>query len=140
MAETAFVALGSNLGDRAAYLHAARMALANTEGLTIVAASRVEETAPAGGPAQGPYLNQMVAVETVLAPLALLDRLQRIECRLGRVRGTRWGARTIDLDIVRFGARRMALPELLIPHPGLQDRAFWQRELAELEQLLAAAA
>jgi 2-amino-4-hydroxy-6-hydroxymethyldihydropteridine diphosphokinase len=56
------------------------------------------------------------------------------------VRGTRWGARTIDLDIVRYGTLHVALPELLIPHPGLRDRAFWQREVAELEQLLLVAA
>jgi 2-amino-4-hydroxy-6-hydroxymethyldihydropteridine diphosphokinase len=140
VADTAFVALGSNLGDRAAYLNAARIGLANTVGVSLLAASRVEETAPFGGVPQGPYLNQMVAVRTSLAPLELLGELLLIERRLGRQRGARWGARTIDLDIVRFGGLHVELPGLTIPHPGLRDRGFWQRELAELDRLVRAAA
>jgi 2-amino-4-hydroxy-6-hydroxymethyldihydropteridine diphosphokinase len=131
--EVVFIALGSNLGDRSAYLAAARAALTLVPGVELLAASQVEETAPLGAVAQGPYLNQMVAVATTLAPEVLLGHLQGVERRLGRVRGQRWGARTIDLDIVRFGDRSFATPELTVPHPGLVDRDFWQRECAELE-------
>ncbi len=90
--------------------------------------------------AQPPYLNQMVALDTVLAPEMLLGFLQRIEQSLGRVRGARWGARTIDLDLVRHGRRRMRSATLQLPHPGLASREFWQRELAELAHIMGPAA
>lgn len=139
MAELAFVALGSNLGNRAAALASARHLLDVAPATRLVAASRVEETAPFGPVAQPPYLNQMVALATGLTPEALLEACQRIEHRLGRVRGVRWGARTIDLDIVCMGARRAGSARLALPHPGLRSRAFWRREKAELERLLGAA-
>ena len=132
-AEPAYVALGSNLGDRAAHLAAARTALARLPGTRLVAASGVEETAPLGGKAQPAYLNQMVLLETRLDPRALLEACQAIEHAEGRIRGERWGSRTLDLDIVRFGDRRVAEPDLIIPHPELDHRDFWQRELAELQ-------
>ncbi len=112
--ERVFVALGSNVGDRAAHLAHARERLAALAGTHLAAASRVEETAPLGPVSQGPYLNQMV----------LLD---------GRERRERWGPRTLDLDIVRFGARVVHEPGLTIPHPELSRRDFWLREIAELE-------
>lgn len=132
-AERAFIALGSNLGDREGHLAAARAALAALPRTRLVGASRVEETAPLGGMDQPPYLNQMVALETGLEPRALLAACQAIERSRGRVRAEHWGARTLDLDIVRYGDRRVAEPDLIIPHPGLPHRDFWQRELAELE-------
>ena len=131
--ERAYVALGSNLGDRAGHLAAARAALAALPRTRVVAESGVEETAPLGGMEQPPYLNQMVLLETALAPRALLAACQAIERSHGRVRGERWGARTLDLDIVRYGHRRIADPDLIIPHPELSNRDFWMRELAELE-------
>ena len=136
MSEIAYVALGSNLGDRHAYLQRARDAIAATPECRVLAASQVEETAPLGGLAQPPYLNQMLAVETTLEPSALLARLQRIEADAGRDRSGRWGSRTLDLDIVLFGDRSVNSLELVVPHPGLADRPFWQRELAELRQTL----
>jgi 2-amino-4-hydroxy-6-hydroxymethyldihydropteridine diphosphokinase len=132
-AERAYIALGSNLGDREGHLAAARAALAALPRTRLVGASRVEETAPLGGMDQPPYLNQMVALETGLEPRALLAACQAIERSRGRVRAEHWGARTLDLDIVRYGDRRVAEPDLIIPHPGLTDRDFWRRELAELE-------
>ena len=135
VAERAFVALGSNLGDREGHLAAARAALAALPRTRLVAASRVEETAPLGGMDQPPYLNQMVALETALEPRALLAACQAIERSRGRVRTERWGARTLDLDIVRYGDRRVAEPDLIIPHPQLPHRDFWQRELAELRSM-----
>ena len=131
-AERVFVALGSNLGDRAAHLAAARAALARLPGTRVVAASAIEETAPLAGVAQPPYLNQMVLLETDLDPHRLLEALQRIEEARGRVRSARWGSRTLDLDIVTFGDRRIHDPDLVIPHPELPHRDFWQRELSEL--------
>jgi 2-amino-4-hydroxy-6-hydroxymethyldihydropteridine diphosphokinase len=132
-AERAYIAPGSNLGDREGHLAAARAALAALPRTRLVGASRVEETAPLGGMDQPPYLNQMVALETALEPRALLAACQAIERSRGRVRAEHWGARTLDLDIVRYGDRRVAEPDLIIPHPGLPHRDFWQRELAELE-------
>jgi 2-amino-4-hydroxy-6-hydroxymethyldihydropteridine diphosphokinase len=131
--ERAYVALGSNLGNRAEHLAAARAALAALPRTRLVAESRVEETAPLGGMEQPAYLNQMILLETALDPRALLAACQAIERSRGRVRGERWGARTLDLDIVRYGHRRIAEADLIIPHPELSNRDFWVRELAELE-------
>jgi len=127
------VALGSNLGDRAAHLAHARERLAALPGTRLAAASRVEETAPLGGLPQGPYLNQMVVLETTLTPRALLAACRAIEVERGRERHERWGSRTLDLDIVRFGERAVDEPGLTIPHPELPRRDFWLREIAELE-------
>jgi 2-amino-4-hydroxy-6-hydroxymethyldihydropteridine diphosphokinase len=133
MRDIAYVALGSNLGDREEYLERARSALSALPGTRLLRASSVEETAPVGDVPQGPYLNQMVAIETELAPRELLDRLHEIERSAGRVRGVRWGARTLDLDIVMFDRQTVSEPDLLVPHPELPNRDFWQRELAELQ-------
>jgi 2-amino-4-hydroxy-6-hydroxymethyldihydropteridine diphosphokinase len=132
-AERAYVALGSNLGDRAGHLAAAREALAKLPDTEVVAASAVEETAPLAGMTQPPYLNQMVLLETRLTPRELLEACQAIERARGRVRGERWGPRTLDVDIVRYGRRRVTEPDLIIPHPELPNRDFWLRELAELQ-------
>ena len=131
--ELAYVALGSNLGDRAAHLAEARASLAALPDTSLLAESSIEETAPLGGMEQPAYLNQMVLLETRLEPRALLEACQAIECAEGRVRTERWGSRTLDVDIVRFGQRRVAEPDLIIPHPELANRDFWQRELAELQ-------
>jgi 2-amino-4-hydroxy-6-hydroxymethyldihydropteridine diphosphokinase len=131
-AERVAVALGSNLGDRAAHLASARAALAGLPETRVVAASGIEETAPLGALPQPAYLNQMVLLETTLTPRALLEACQAIERAAGRVRGERWASRIIDLDIVRFGDRAVAEPGLTLPHPELPHRAFWQRELAEV--------
>lgn len=137
VAERAFVALGSNLGDRAAHLDRARAAISLLPSTRLEALSSVEETAPLGALAQAPYLNQMLAVRTRMAPLLLLRALHGIEASLGRVRSSRWAPRTIDLDLVRFGKRRVRHAALVLPHPGLPRRDFWQRELRELDAILA---
>jgi 2-amino-4-hydroxy-6-hydroxymethyldihydropteridine diphosphokinase len=130
--DVAYIALGSNLGDRDAQLAAARRALADLPGSRVVATTAVEETAPIGDVPQGPYLNQMVMLETELAPRELLDALHDIERAGGRVRDARWGPRTIDLDIVMFEAQRVREDGLVVPHPELPNRDFWLRELAAL--------
>lgn len=130
--ERVFVALGSNLGDRAYWLAAARARLAALPETRVVGTSAVEETAPLGPVPQDPYLNQMLELETGLEPQALLDALLAIEAALGRERAVRWGPRRIDLDIVRYGDRVVNTATLTLPHPELPHRPFWQRELAEL--------
>jgi len=110
----------------------ARTAIASLKSTRIVAESAVEETAPLGPIPQGAYLNQMVAVETELAPRGLFAGLQRIERAAGRVRSARWGPRTLDLDIVMIDGREFVDDVLTIPHPELGNRDFWQRELEEL--------
>lgn len=97
-----------------------------------MAASPVEETEPLGPVPQGPYLNQMLLVETGLEPRALLDALLLVEASTGRVRAERWGPRTLDCDIVLWRGRSVAEPGLTVPHPELPGRAFWRRELAAL--------
>ena len=134
MRDVAFIALGSNLGDRERQLAFARRAIAGIPGTTLLRESAVEETAPIGPAGQGPYLNQMLAIETDLEPRALLRALQDIERRAGRVRAERWGERTLDLDIVKFARQTVADDDLVVPHRALRDRDFWQRELAALEE------
>jgi 2-amino-4-hydroxy-6-hydroxymethyldihydropteridine diphosphokinase len=129
-----FVALGSNHGDREAYLAFARESLGALRSTPLVAASSVEETAPLGGRRQPPYLNQMVRLRTRLSPRELLVECQRIERAAGRMRelAGRWESRTLDLDVVRYDDVTLDEPGLTLPHPGLPARDFWQRELAEL--------
>jgi 2-amino-4-hydroxy-6-hydroxymethyldihydropteridine diphosphokinase len=135
--DVAYIALGSNLGDRERQLASARKALGGIARSRILAESAVEETAPLGPPGQGAYLNQMVALETELTPRELLDALQAIERRAGRVRDVRWGPRVIDLDIVTMRTQRSDDASCRVPHPELQNRDFWQRELDELRALEA---
>ncbi len=135
--ERVYVALGSNLEDRAAHLAYARARIAALPGTRLLQQSAVEETAPLGAVPQGAYLNQMVLLDTTLEPGELLARLHAIEAERGRDRraGVRWGPRTLDLDIVRYGNRVVREPELTIPHPELPNRDFWLREIAELDAL-----
>lgn len=136
MDEVAYIALGSNLGDRDAQLARARAAIADLSGTSLVAASAVEETLPLGGMPQPPYLNQMIAVRTTLTPRALLSALQAIEEAAGRQRSERWGARTLDCDLVAFGDVRSTDPSLTLPHPGIASRDFWRRELAAVRRVV----
>jgi 2-amino-4-hydroxy-6-hydroxymethyldihydropteridine diphosphokinase len=134
--DVAYVALGSNLGDRDYHLTRARKALSALPRSRVIAESAIEETSPIGPVSQGPYLNQMVALETELSPRELLTELLRIEREGGRTRDIRWGPRTIDLDIVRYDRQTVREPDLVVPHPAAEERDFWQRELAELRSRL----
>ena len=120
----AYLALGSNLGDRLANLQLAVDALARVPGIRIDAASRVYETAPVGGPPQDPYLNAVVAIETNLDPYELLHRCQQIEALAQRERSERWGPRTLDVDILLVGDVRVDGDALTIPHPRMWERGF----------------
>jgi 2-amino-4-hydroxy-6-hydroxymethyldihydropteridine diphosphokinase len=132
MRDVAYVALGSNLGDRGAFLALGREGLAALPHSRLKGVSSIEETEPLGPIPQGAYLNQMAALETDLAPEELLEALQSIERSAGRVRGARWGPRTLDLDIVLYERQSMASDRLVIPHPELARRDFWRRGLGEL--------
>ncbi|WP_420450626.1 2-amino-4-hydroxy-6-hydroxymethyldihydropteridine diphosphokinase [Ilumatobacter sp.] len=124
----AHLALGSNLGDRSAHLRRAIELLGR-----VPRRSQVYETDPVGGPdGQGPYLNMVVEVETSLDPFALLRRCQRIEAAAMRQRTVRWGARTLDVDIVLFDDVVIDSEELTIPHPRFAERRFVLAPLAEI--------
>jgi len=120
----AYLGIGSNLGDRAAYLQLAVDQLAAEPGVTVVAVSPVYETDPVGGPAQDDFLNAVVAVDVELDPRRLLDVALAIEQVAHRVRVERWGPRTLDVDVLIHGEARVSEPDLEIPHPRMWERAF----------------
>ncbi|MFF3069764.1 2-amino-4-hydroxy-6-hydroxymethyldihydropteridine diphosphokinase [Kitasatospora sp. NPDC057936] len=121
----AVVALGSNLGNRLDTLQGAVDALADTPGLRIKAVSAVYETEAVGGPDEQPnYYNAVVVLRTSLPPLDLLERGNAIEDAFGRVRTVRWGARTLDVDILAYEGVVSDDPQLLLPHPRSHERAF----------------
>lgn len=132
----AFVALGSNLGDRAAALESALVELDSTHGLQVDAVSRFHRTAPVGGPAgQGDYLNAVVRVRTRLTAEELLKVLQALEAHHGRdrEREVRNGPRTLDLDLLLMDGEQRSTPQLELPHPRLEDRLFVLEPLADLD-------
>jgi 2-amino-4-hydroxy-6-hydroxymethyldihydropteridine diphosphokinase len=120
----AYLALGSNLGDRLAHLQFAVDVIAATDDVRVTAVSRVYETAPVGGPRQDAYLNAVVALTTDLAPEGLLALAQRIEADAHRVRAERWGPRTLDIDILVYDDLESADPVLTLPHPRMWERDF----------------
>lgn len=135
--ERVYIALGSNLGDRDQHLARAREALSRIPLTTVLAVSSIDETEPVGPEGQGRYLNQMMLLETSLDPGRFLKMLHKIEDENGRTRGgERWGPRTLDLDIVRFGTRRLRDHDLRIPHLELPNREWWQREIEELDRMV----
>ncbi|MGH7337010.1 MAG: 2-amino-4-hydroxy-6-hydroxymethyldihydropteridine diphosphokinase [Myxococcota bacterium] len=129
----AYIALGSNLGDRERHLGAALAALRALRGVRGVELSRVYETDPVGPGEQGPYLNAVARVRTDLPPRALLDRLLAIERSEGRVRGPeRNASRTLDLDLLLYGEREIDEPGLVVPHPRIAERPFVLEPLCDL--------
>jgi len=120
----AYLALGSNLGDRLSYLQGAVNALDAIGGIGVVAVSRVCETEPVGGPAQGAYYNAVVAIETSLDVHSLLRLAQRLEADAARVREAHWGPRSLDVDILLFGDATIDDPDLTVPHPRMWERGF----------------
>jgi dihydroneopterin aldolase / 2-amino-4-hydroxy-6-hydroxymethyldihydropteridine diphosphokinase len=128
--EPVVIALGANLGAVQATLESAVRTLAGLDGLRITAVSDLFETDPVGGPAQPAYLNAVVLARTRLSAFALLIELHGIEADHGRVRETRWGARSLDCDLIQYGDPLLGSdlvsddPELMLPHPRAQERAF----------------
>jgi len=130
---TCYIALGSNLGDRAANLAAAVDRLRATPELRVTKISSYLENPAVGGPTDSPsFLNAVVEIETTLPPRALLERLLEIERELGRVRREKWGPRVIDLDVLLYGDQVIDEPDLKIPHPLMHQREFVLRPLAEI--------
>jgi len=129
---TAFVGIGSNLGDREAHMRSTLELLAAEKGIEVVAVSELRETEPVGPVEQGPFVNGAVRLATELSPRQLLERLLAIEQRLGRVRKKRFGPRTIDLDLLVYGDEVIDEPGLTVPHPRLHERRFALEPLADL--------
>lgn len=131
---TAYIALGSNMGDRRAMIERAIAMLDGSDGIDVQCVSTVVETEPIGTSGQSRYLNAAIHVETSLDACALLDRCLAIESELGRDRSRteRWGPRTIDLDLLLFGECCIDEPGLKVPHPHLHERGFVLQPLAEI--------
>jgi 2-amino-4-hydroxy-6-hydroxymethyldihydropteridine diphosphokinase len=122
---TAYIGLGSNLELPVAQIKSARLAILGLDGIKERAFSNLYASAPMGPQDQPEYVNAVIALETSLSALDLLHALQAIEQAHGRVRGKqRWGARTLDLDLLLYGDQQIDLPELTVPHPGIADRPF----------------
>ena len=128
---TAYVALGSNLGDKEANLRKA-LELLQERGVEIVKTSTFISTEPYGVTDQPQFLNGVCEVRTSLVPLALLHTLLEIEQEMGRVRLRHWGERNIDLDLLLYEDVVMDTEELKLPHPDMQNRDFVLKPLAEL--------
>jgi 2-amino-4-hydroxy-6-hydroxymethyldihydropteridine diphosphokinase len=127
----AYVAVGSNLGDRWGRLAQAARALRAAPGVAVLRASRVWDSAPIGPP-QPRYLNAVLELETTRTPGSLLALLREVERAAGRTRDVHWGARTLDLDLLLHGDLLVRQPGLTVPHPGMAERRFVLAPLAEL--------
>ena len=132
----AFLGLGSNLGDRVAYLRAAVAAAPD-----VVAVSPVYETVPVGGPDdQGAYLNLVLELDSTLDARGLLKACHRLEAAAARVREIRWGPRTLDVDVLWVEGETVTDPDLVVPHPRMRERRFVLAPLADLAPDLVSAA
>lgn len=133
-ARQAFVGAGANLGNRAATLRAAIERLRRLPGILHVESSALYETEPVGMVDQPPFFNLVLGVETTLTPEQLLPQLLATEQEFGRVRTSRWGPRTLDLDLLAYEGETRTTPGLTLPHPRMFERAF---VLVPLQELLA---
>lgn len=129
---TAYLGLGSNMGDSRAILRRAVGAMPD-----VIAVSPVYETEPVGGVEQGVFQNIVVEVETILGPKELLARCLELEQAEGRTRTIRWGPRTLDIDVLLYGRERLDLPDLMVPHPRMHERNFVMVPLLDLDPTLA---
>jgi 2-amino-4-hydroxy-6-hydroxymethyldihydropteridine diphosphokinase len=120
----AYIALGSNLGDREGFLRQALDRLDALSGVRVVRVSGLYETDPVGYTDQPAFLNAAAALDTKLSPRELLDCMLQTEETLGRKRDIRWGPRTVDLDLLTFGSEQIDTPELTLPHPRMRERPF----------------
>lgn len=129
---TVYIALGANLGDPVETLAEVVQQFKTMPEFERVACSSFYRSAPMGPQDQPDYVNAVLRAHTPLAPLALLDLLQSLEDEFGRVRSRRWGARTLDLDLLLFADLSLQHPRLTVPHPGLAERDFVVVPLHEL--------
>ncbi|WP_444929828.1 2-amino-4-hydroxy-6-hydroxymethyldihydropteridine diphosphokinase [Microbulbifer sp. SSSA002] len=130
--ETVYIGLGSNLAEPGKQLRSALSAMEQIPSTELLGCSSFYRSAPIGPGEQPDYINAVAALKTALAPLALLEQLQSIEQSHGRERSIRWGARTLDLDILLFGQTQIDEPRLQVPHPRMAERNFVLLPLAEL--------
>ncbi|HOL17103.1 MAG TPA: 2-amino-4-hydroxy-6-hydroxymethyldihydropteridine diphosphokinase [Bacillota bacterium] len=129
---TAYIGLGSNLGERLSLLKRSLELLQQQYPLSISMISPLYETEPVGGPLQGLYLNACAAIKTALSPVLLLRAMQEVEIKLGRVRTKRWGPRTLDLDLLLYDTLIMHTPTLILPHPRMTERLFVLSPLSDI--------
>jgi len=133
MSDQAYIALGSNLGDRERNLREAVAKLEQAPGVRVRRLSALLENPAIGGPADSPpFLNAVAEIQTTLSPEQLLARLLEIERELGRIRAEKWGPRVIDLDLILFGEQVIRSEGLTVPHPRMHVRRFVLQPLAEL--------
>ena len=130
---SAYIGVGSNLGDPLAQVSAALAALSQMPDTRLAARSSLYRSAPAGGAVQPDFVNAVARIETALEPEALLDALQSIERRHGRERPYPDAPRTLDLDLLLYGGKRIATGRLAVPHPRMHERAFVLMPLLEIE-------
>ncbi len=131
-----YIGLGSNLENPIEQIQRAFQELSTLPGSTLRAHSSMYRSKAVGPGEQEDYVNAAAELDTRLSPMALLGELQELEQRHGRIRGERWGPRTLDLDILLYGDTALDLPQLKIPHPGLEDRPFVIMPLCELNNTL----
>ena len=131
MTDDVFLLLGTNLGNKAANLESARQHISDYAG-KISKLSKIYETAAWGKTDQPSFFNQVIKIQTALAPLDLLGEIHKIERSMGRIRFEKWGERIIDIDILFYGNQTFEHTELQIPHPELQNRRFTLEPLVEI--------
>ena len=129
----AYLGLGSNQGDRLAFLRAAVDGLEEEDGVTVVATSSVYRSEPVGLTDQPEFLNAVVVVDSTLSPRGLLELARRIQDSNDRRRRQRWGPRTLDVDILLIEGVELDEPDLTVPHPGLTERRFVLRPMLEVD-------
>jgi len=127
-----YIGIGSNLGDREKYIKNAIEKLKEIKGVEVKKVSNIYETEPVGGPKQGKYLNGVIGIETYLDPRELMIKLQEIEKQSGRIRSVKNAPRTMDLDILLYGDKKIDEPGLNIPHPRMCEREFVMKPLKEI--------
>ncbi len=128
----ALVALGSNMGDRAAHIESALTAMDENQAIRLLASSELTETAPYGVTDQDDFLNGAIYIETILSPHALLAFLQQLENESGRERTRHWGPRTLDLDLIYYSDHILHSDKLTLPHPEMQKRDFVLEPICEI--------
>jgi 2-amino-4-hydroxy-6-hydroxymethyldihydropteridine diphosphokinase len=129
---TVYIGLGSNIGNKVGQLQKAREMIYKIRDLEVTQASSLYLTSPWGNTEQEDFVNQVIEVRTGLSALDLLDRLHKIEIKMGRQRNVRWGPRSIDLDILLYGDEIINLPNLKVPHPHMRERLFVLIPLEEI--------
>ncbi len=133
MMERVFIGFGSNIGESEKICRDAVRSLGRLSGVAVLEVSSLYSTEPVGKTDQGWFVNGVALCETVLGPRDMLYALQGVELQFGRVRAERWGPRTLDLDILLFGERRIDEPDLVVPHPRLHERRFVLAPMVEIE-------